>query len=296
MSLEVQGAQHTDDAHDAKTNLCICAPPFGSSGANKQLVQQQGIDVEQQPWQQELCPPCDRPAGTPVRPANLFNTKCFYFNQPGGCKRDDCRFLHDEEPDDVVFYDKPAPDDAGPDYYASWVPYGGYYLPMSEPQMVKVDDVRVFFGNVPQSEPEARVRELVEPLGEIVLIDIQPTKLHNRRCSGFIHMTSLAAAEAAVEKINATVVGRAKLYANIKSHKTFYKPDPDWNPSLMYTEPPPVPDAALGVNGDTAEGELQLGLLPPLLEVDEEALDASEISPVSTIHMDLSAVPAFGLK
>ena len=64
----------------------------------------------------------------------------------------------------------------------------------------------------------------------------------------------------------------------------------------MYTEPVPVPDAALGVNGDTAEGELQLGLLPPLLEVDEETLDAPEVSPVSVVHMDLSAVPAFGLK
>ena len=146
MSLEVQGARRADDARDAKTNLCICAPPFGSSGANKQLVQQ-GIDVEQQqqPWQQELCPPCDRPAGTPVRPTNLFNTKCFYFNQPGGCKRDDCRFLHDEEPVDVVFYDKPAPD-AGPDYYASWMPDDGYYLPISVPPIVKVEDVRVFFG------------------------------------------------------------------------------------------------------------------------------------------------------
>ena len=228
-----------------------------------------------------------------MRQANLFNTKCFYFNQPGGCKRDDCRFLHDEEPDDVVFYDKPAPD-AGPDYYASWVPCGGYYLPMSEPPIVKVEDVRVFFGNVPQSEPEARVRELVEPLGEIVLIDIQPTKLHNRRCSGFIHMTSLAAAEAAVEKINATVIGRANLYANIKSHKTFYKPLPNWDPSFMYTEP--FPDAAQGVDGDATGAELQVGLLPPLLEVDEEALDASEASPVSIVHMDLSAVPAFGLK
>ena len=64
----------------------------------------------------------------------------------------------------------------------------------------------------------------------------------------------------------------------------------------MYTEPSPVPDAALGVNDDTAEGELQLGLLPPLLEVDEEALDAPEVSPVSVVHMDLDAVPAFGLK
>ena len=64
----------------------------------------------------------------------------------------------------------------------------------------------------------------------------------------------------------------------------------------MYTEPVPVPDAALGVNSDTTEGELQLGLLPPLLEVDEEAVDASEVSPVSVVHMDLNAVPAFGLK
>ena len=91
MSLEVHAAQGAVETSDAKTSLCICAPPFGSTGAAKQLVQQD-IDVEQQPWQQELCPPCDRPAGTPVRPANLFNTKCFYFNQPGGCKRDDCRF------------------------------------------------------------------------------------------------------------------------------------------------------------------------------------------------------------
>ena len=70
------------------------------------------------------------------------------------------------------------------------------YLLQLSLHSTKVEDVRVFFGNVPQSEPEARVRALVEPLGEIVLIDIQPTKLHNRRCSGFIHMTSLAAAEA----------------------------------------------------------------------------------------------------
>eukprot|EP00966_Prymnesium_polylepis_P154862 3575955-Prymnesium_polylepis.1 len=205
MSLEVQAAQCEDGASISKTNLCICAPPYTPTGAAKQPVQQH-IDVEQQqPWQQQMCPPCDRPAGAPVRPANLRNTKCLYFNQPGGCKwGDSCLFLHNEEPDEnVVFYEAPwtAPDI---DYYASWVPDGVYYQPISGPPSVKVEDVRVFFGNVPQSEFEARIRELVEPLGEIVLIDIQPTKLHNRRCSGFIHMTSLAAAEAAVEKINAT--------------------------------------------------------------------------------------------
>ena len=105
-------------------------------------------------------------------------------------------------------------------------------------------------------------------------------------------MTSLAAAEAAVEKINATVIGRANLYANIKSHKIFYKPLPDWNPSLMYTEPPP---AAQGVD-DSTSVELQTGVLPTLLEVDEKAVDASEVSPVSVVAADLSAVPVFGLK
>ena len=298
MSLEVQQTRHADDAPGAKTNLCICAPPFGSFVASKQPVQQ-GIDVEQQPWQEELCPPCVRPAGAPVRPAKLFNTKCLYFNQPGGCKRDDCRFLHDEEPEDVVFYNEcPAPD-ASPDYHYYYAPCftkDGCYMPMSRPPCVKVEDVRVFFGNIPQSEAEARVRELVEPLGEIVRIDIQPSKLHNRRCSGFIHMTNLAAAEAVVEKINATVIGRAKLYANIKSHKTLYKSLADWDPSLMYNEPVPVGDAALGVNCETAEGELQIGLLPPLLELDEEAVDAFEVSPISVVHVDLNAVPAFGLK
>ena len=56
------------------------------------------------------------------------------------------------------------------------------------------------------------------------------------------------------------------------------------------------PDIAQGVDDDATSAELQVGLLPPLLEVDEEAVDASEVSPVSVVAADLSAVPAFGLK
>ena len=61
----------------------------------------------------------------------------------------------------------------------------------------------------------------------------------------------------------------------------------------MYIEPDPA--AAQGMD-DSTSAELQIGLLPTLLEVDEEAVDAFEVSPVSIFHMDLSAVPAFGLK
>ena len=80
----------------------------------------------------------------------------------------------------------------------------------------------------------------------------------------------------------------------MESHKTLWKPLPDWDPSLMYIEPP---HAYEGYGVDDATNELHVGSLPPLLEVEEETLDAfEEASPISTIQMDLSAVPAFGLK
>ena len=290
MSIEPDAVSAAVVTSDTKTNLCICSPPFGSSGPVTQMVQQNDV---QQP-QELVCSPCQRTAGAPVRPASLFNTKCFYYTQPGGCQRDDCRFLHDEEPQNVVFYDAATPNPWTPPevcpYDATpWTPVGGFFLPIGAPPTVKVEDVRVFFGNVPQSEPATRIRQLVEPLGEVLLVDIQPTKLHNRRCSGFIHMTSLAAAEAAVEKINSTVIGRANLYANIKSHKVFYKPLPGWDPSLMYIDPPEA-----GADTSTV-AELQIGVLPPLLEVEEEEY-AAKVSPVCVVTADISAVSEFGLK
>eukprot|EP00966_Prymnesium_polylepis_P084263 1950566-Prymnesium_polylepis.1 len=62
----------------------------------------------------------------------------------------------------------------------------------------------------------------------------------------------------------------------------------------MYNEP--SYGAAQGADDDSASAELQVGRLPTLLEVDEEAVDTSEVSPLSVLAPDISAVPAFGLK
>ena len=118
-------------------------------------------------------------------------------------------------------------------------------------------DVRIFFGNCPCYDADARIRAVVEPIGTVDRLDIMPSTLHNRRVSGFIHMSSIEAAEAAVEKLNGIKLGRrgAKLYANIKSCETVLRPAP--------------------VEREQHNG-LGLGSLPPLIETDEGATSFGE--------------------
>eukprot|EP00966_Prymnesium_polylepis_P034260 796027-Prymnesium_polylepis.1 len=52
---------------------------------------------------EETCPPCDAVSTTTRH--NLINMKCRYFHSFTGCTRPDCRFLHNEKPEDVVFHD-----------------------------------------------------------------------------------------------------------------------------------------------------------------------------------------------
>lgn len=100
-------------------------------------------------------------------------------------------------------------------------------LQMPEPaeeEEVAVTDARIYFKNCPAFEAEQRIREVVEPFGTIVLIDVMDSKLHNRRVSGFIHMDSQEAAQAAVYELNNTVLGRrAQLFAKLQSCKTVMK-------------------------------------------------------------------------
>jgi hypothetical protein len=142
--------------------------------------------------------------------------------------------------------------------------------------MMEIVDARVFFGNCPAANAAERIRELVEPLGEITKLDIIPSNLHNRRVSGFIHMTSLEAAEAAIEKLNDAVVGRrAKLYANLKSCRTILRPAPV-----------------------EVDDTLCVGSLPTLIEIDDEdgASFGDGDSPVSVIASSVaSSPPEFGL-
>ena len=61
----------------------------------------------------------------------------------------------------------------------------------------------------------------------------------------------------------------------------------------MYIEPDPA--AAQSID-DSTSAALQVGPLPTLIELDEDAIDASEDSPVCVIPNNLGAVPVFGLK
>ena len=90
------------------------------------------------------------------------------------------------------------------------------------------------------------------------------------------------------------VIGHAHFYANIKSHRTLWKPHPGLDPSLTYIETPYAGEGDGG--GDESAGPLHVGVHPPLLEVEGDEDEAAEISPVPIIPSDLGAVPAFGLK
>lgn len=220
-------------------------------------------------------PPVDG-AYVPMR-VGLINAKCRYYDTPGGCQNPFCRFLHEETPyESPVFHD--GSETLTQRSITAEKVAAMYELPKWAPPMMEVVDARVFFGNCPATNAEERIRELVEPFGEITKLDIIPSNLHNRRVSGFIHMTSLEAAEAAIEKLNDTVLGRrAKLYANLKSCRTILRPAP------VEVE---------------ADDTLCVGSLPTLIEIDDE--DAASFgdgdSPVSVMASSVaSSPPEFGL-
>ena len=158
---------------------------------------------------------------------NLYNTRCFYYTQPGGCTKPNCRFLHDEEPTATVFCGLVEED------YTAY----GYFVSIYTHPHIKVEDARIFFGNLPPAYGEAFIRSIVEPHGEIRHIDIWGTNLKNRHQSGFVHMKSTKAANSAIFDINHTLIDGAQLYANLKSSDVYWRPLPGWDPSLLYNEP-----------------------------------------------------------
>ena len=145
----------------------------------------------------------------------------------------------------------------------------------AEEEEVAVTDARIYFKNCPAFEAEQRIREVVEPFGTIVLIDVMDSKLHNRRVSGFIHMDSREAAQAAVDKLNNTVLGRrAQLFAKLQSCKTVMKVVP--------------------VVSHPTHKLFEKGPMPSLVEENEE--DEPSSSPVSIIATpDESPSSHFGL-
>ena len=234
---------------DSAADFIYCHPPFANSWMATGYMQ----EIRTIPATTSTCQMYN---GVPPVRAGPINAPCRYFGSEGGCQDPHCRFLHDEPFQNVVFYDgnetfmrrcqpvatqmDASPPEAPPDASKQADATG----------LVEAIDVRIFFGNCPAFDVDARIRAVVEPIGQVDRLDIMPSTLHNRRVSGFIHMSSLEAAEAAVDKLNATKLGRrgAKVYAKIKSCDTVLRPAP--------------------VEDDLG---LSLGSLPPLIEVDEDA-------------------------
>ena len=198
------------DCGDAigKGQLCINSPPYGVTLSTRDSSQQPDVGKRR----------------------NLHNTKCLYYSRPGGCTNPYCRFLHDEEPTPVVFCG--MADEPQEHCYMS-----GYYIEVLTHPHIKVEDARIFFGNLPPPYGEDFIRSIVEPHGEIKYIDIWGTTLINRHRSGFVHMKSVEAAKSAIIDINHTLVGDAQLYANMKSSDVYWKRLPGWNPYISYIPP-----------------------------------------------------------
>lgn len=238
-----------DDTAGGACQLCINSPPFGVT-----LSTQDGANMR--------------------RPDKLHNTKCFFYTQPGGCKKENCRFLHDEEPTAVVFCDA-----------AENMQYTGSYVSVYTHPHVKVEDARIFFGNLPPPFGKDLIRAIVEPHGEIMRIDIWGSNLKNKHCSGFVHMKSIDAAKAAIYDLNFTLIDGVQLYANLKSSSVYWKPLPDWDPSLYYIEPKQYEES------EDISIEVPPAQPPPLVDIKMDTI----ISPVSVMEQDWPLLPTLSL-
>jgi hypothetical protein len=128
--------------------------------------------------------------------SDLINMKCRYFFSFGGCTRPDCRFLHHEPVQDVVFHDGTEKSRFRD---ATYIPPG----PRAE--------VKIFVGNLPPDSQSAFIVDLASPYGEVKSVRVLPCKLkHTRRCAAIIYMTSDPQADAAIEAINAYIDERGE--------------------------------------------------------------------------------------
>ena len=162
-----------------------------------------------------LCPPCNAPQQG-QRP-NLINMKCKYFHSFSGCTRADCRFLHNEKPEDVVFLDG----NETPRFRSS-----SYIAPGPRA------DVKIFIGNLPPGTVSSYVVDLASPFGEVKRCDVLRSNLRNGRCPAVLFMTSDAQANAAIVAINAhTDAHGQRAYAR----KEYSHPDPEPPPPTRLT-------------------------------------------------------------
>jgi len=202
---------------DRVTHLVCITPPFGVTLSSQGARHVQKVDVRN---------PCRKP---PQPRRIVYNTLCKYYGQPGGCQRPYCRFRHDEPPLPTVFH-------YTSEHAGEPISPRGFYVPIRTVPHVKTEDARIYFGNMPPRHAEEIIRAIVEVHGKIELVDIRPSRLKNGRCSGFVHMTSIEAAKAAIVDINHTIIGDVQLYANLKSRGVRYKPLPGWNPTFWYID------------------------------------------------------------
>lgn len=157
----------------------------------------------------------------------LYNTKCWYFMYGNdGCTRPDCRFLHEEVPVSVVFYNVCQPigmNANAPPFEPAAAP------PVDEPPpettaSVEDDndgapyvDARIYLKNLPPKHSDKIIRNIVSGVGKVDLIQLLPTKLRNGRRAGFLHMHNEAHARKAIDEINGTWVDdRNKLHAHMQ--------------------------------------------------------------------------------
>ena len=151
------------------------------------------------------CVPCDDATG--AQRTNLINMKCRYFHSFSGCTRADCRFLHEEKPQDVVFHD-------GNERSCFRSPV--YIAP--GPRV----DVKIFIGNLPPGTLSSFVVDIASPFGEVKECKVLRSNLRNGRCPAVLFMSSDAQADAAIDALNAyTDANGQRPYAR----KEYSRPD-----------------------------------------------------------------------
>ena len=208
-----------------------------------------------------------------------FNTKCWFW-QNAECTKENCPFLHEEEPVGTVFHDGNDGNDSGdvspsPEPVASEIADGdGGQVPFdpSDPFV----DARIYFRNVPATFGKQSMRQLVKQFGKVSKVDFMPSLLQNGRRSGFIHMRSKTAALNAAKEICQTRCEGVTLYAHLEKCTSIHEeaqagsemmfPMMSWTGNGSLYEPPmmnPSNGLVQGVEAPEAAAPEAVAQAPP---------------------------------
>ena len=164
------------------------------------------------------CQPCQRPPRE-----QLFNTKCWYYHNDV-CTKQDCRFLHDEAPCDVVFYSSVQRwaseweasfvyyDDSTPtvafeeDFFDATVSHAPYGFPYAS----------IYVGNLAKGCNKTFLRGAMEEAGiDVLFVKMLRSVLSNKHRAAFVHVP-IEHTKRAVDIYASLKYNGVELYAHVE--------------------------------------------------------------------------------